>query len=140
MRWNCFSVWDNGSSIGVQVADQPVDIFMVDGVFEGPCVKGKGSWNNPEWAGGEVAMTVDLKNMIVKFVDKAAGVEINTLESGLTYANGMINLDKPAHVAVYNLSGKCVVQGSTQHLDINNLGSGLYIVNATVYKPLKIIK
>lgn len=52
--------WDGGASVGAQVEDNPVDFEMVDGVYSGPAVKGKGSFQFPAWEGGLMKITVDL--------------------------------------------------------------------------------
>ena len=65
--------WD-WYSIGAQDADNPVDIAMTDGNYSGdlfydPATKGagKGSWQIPNWPGGTVKMTVNLKTKKVDF-------------------------------------------------------------------------
>lgn len=65
--------WDN-NSIGSQDGDSPVDITLNDnGIYSGSCVvgtekgKGKGSWQIPDWAGGEVTITVNIKAKTVEF-------------------------------------------------------------------------
>lgn len=60
-------------SVGAQHDDNPVDItFNADGLYEGPVFvgvneneKGKGSWQDASWAGGNVEITVDLKAMTI---------------------------------------------------------------------------
>ncbi len=52
--------WDGGASVGAQVEDNPVELEMVDGVYSGPAVKGKGSFQFSAWEGGMMKITVDL--------------------------------------------------------------------------------
>lgn len=56
--------WEH-NSIGAQVEDNPVDIAFTDGKYNGPCFDGKGSWQVADWAGGKVAVTIDLNAMTV---------------------------------------------------------------------------
>lgn len=64
--------WDF-NSVGSQDGDSPVDIAMKNGIYTGACVvgagkgEGKGSWQIPDWAGGEVTITVNLKAKTVEF-------------------------------------------------------------------------
>ena len=66
--------WDT-NSIGAQVVDEPVDIELKGGVYEGPCVDGKGSWQVPGWGGGLVDMVVNLNTMTVTFTSLTEGRE-----------------------------------------------------------------
>lgn len=53
--------WDGGASVGIQEEDSPIDCEMdADGIYAGPAVKGKGSFNFPNWEGGKMKITVDL--------------------------------------------------------------------------------
>jgi hypothetical protein len=61
--------WDS-DSFGSQEVDNPIDITLTDGVYTGVAMKGKGSWNLPDWAGGKVAMEVDVNNGKVTFTQK----------------------------------------------------------------------
>lgn len=58
--------WDS-NSLGIQVDDNPVNIALENGVYTGAIVVGKGSWQEPNWAGGLVEITVDLNAMTVQF-------------------------------------------------------------------------
>lgn len=58
--------WEN-NSIGAQVEDNSVAISMASGSYTGPCVNGKGSWQDASWAGGDVKVTLDTNNMEVTF-------------------------------------------------------------------------
>ena len=72
--------WD-ADSYGTQVEDSPIDVAMVDGVYSGPMVKGKGSYNIPDWEGGSMKITVNMSNekaMMVTF--EAGGVDTNDKE------------------------------------------------------------
>lgn len=54
--------WDGGASVGAQVEDNPVECEMVNGVYSGAAVAGKGSFQFSAWEGGLMKMTVDLSN------------------------------------------------------------------------------
>lgn len=61
--------WD-ADSYGSQEADSPKDVELTNGVFSGEMVKGKGSYNVPDWAGGKVKITVNMskeEKLTVKF-------------------------------------------------------------------------
>lgn len=71
-------------SVGSQDADNPVDIsFNSEGIYEGPVAmgvekgdkKGKGSWQDTSWKGGNLEITINLKEMTV-VMQKAAGKKI----------------------------------------------------------------
>jgi hypothetical protein len=51
--------WDGGASIGIQEDDSAVDCAFTDGIYTGAIVSGKGSFNFPDWQGGEMTITVD---------------------------------------------------------------------------------
>ena len=57
--------WD-ADSYGSQADDSPIDVAFADGVYEGPIVKGKGSFNFPDWAGGQMTIVVNLKEMTLQ--------------------------------------------------------------------------
>ena len=58
--------WDEGS-LGCQASDEPIDYTFTDGTFNGTFVEGKGSWNFPAWAGGNMKMVVDTNTNKVTF-------------------------------------------------------------------------
>ena len=60
--------WDE-NSLGAQEEDSPVDGEFTDNVFGGSYVSGKGSWNFPNWAGGNMTLTVDTNKQTVTFVN-----------------------------------------------------------------------
>ncbi len=62
--------WD-ADSYGSQADDNAIDYTLTDGEFIGNIVKGKGSYNFPDWAGGKMAITVDMNTMkvTIKAVD-----------------------------------------------------------------------
>ena len=62
--------WDGGASYGSQVEDNPIDIDMSSGSYSGVATDGKGSWNEPNWGGGKVAITVDTNSNQVTFTQK----------------------------------------------------------------------
>lgn len=64
--------WD-ADSYGVQVEDNPVDCALDGGIYNGPIVKGKGSFNFPDWEGGSMKITVNMNNMSV--IIEAGGVD-----------------------------------------------------------------
>ena len=53
--------WDK-DSYGSQEDDSPIDYEFTDGVFDGTVVKGKGSFNFPDWKGGFMKITVDMSS------------------------------------------------------------------------------
>lgn len=57
--------WET-NSIGSQVEDSPIEI-SVSGTLTVDCVDGKGSWQDPNWGGGSLTMTVDLNTYKVTF-------------------------------------------------------------------------
>lgn len=57
--------WD-ADSYGSQEADSAIDVEIQDGVFESPIVKGKGSFNFPNFAGGEMTIVVNMKEMTLQ--------------------------------------------------------------------------
>lgn len=67
--------WET-NSIGAQVEDNPVDITLEGGVYEGPCFDGKGSWQVSDWAGGMVDMIVNLNTMQITFTSMTEGREV----------------------------------------------------------------
>lgn len=56
--------WD-ADSYGSQVDDNPLDFEFVDGEFATTLVKGKGSFNFPNWPGGKMSITVDMNDLRV---------------------------------------------------------------------------
>ena len=66
--------WEK-DSYGIQEADSPMDITLEDGVYSGAIVKGKGSYNVPDFAGGSVKITVNMNTMTVKF--EVGGVDVS---------------------------------------------------------------
>lgn len=71
--------WD-ADSYGSQADDNPVDYEFVDGSFAGQIVKGKGSFNFPDWAGGDMTITVDMSdpdNMTVTILEGAHEVTVS---------------------------------------------------------------
>lgn len=68
--------WD-ADSYGTQVDDNPIDIALDgDGVYNGSLVKGKGSFNIPDWTGGSMKITVDMsKEGAFKVKFEAGGVD-----------------------------------------------------------------
>ncbi len=72
--------WDGGASLGYQEADNATDFEMVDGSFSSALVKGKGSFNFPNWEGGEMTITVDMSdasNMFVTIQEGAHSVTVS---------------------------------------------------------------
>ena len=64
--YKALSNWD-ANSIGSQIADSSLPFELTDGVYEGECVDGKGSWNLTNWNDGWMALTVNLEAMMVTF-------------------------------------------------------------------------
>ena len=66
--YSALTGWDGGASVGSQTDDSPIASEFTDGVYSGTCVApGKGSWQFDTFAGGDVKLTVDLNQNIVKF-------------------------------------------------------------------------
>ncbi len=51
--------WDD-DSYGSQEEDNPIDQFFTDNLWQYNLVKGKGSFNFPDWPGGVMVITVDM--------------------------------------------------------------------------------
>lgn len=66
--------WDD-DSYGSQADDNPLDITLTDGIYEGSVMKGKGSFNIPDWEGGKMKITVNLNNNTI--VMEAGGIDTN---------------------------------------------------------------
>lgn len=67
--------WD-ADSWGSQEEDNPIDFAFTGDEFNSTLVKGKGAFNFPDWAGGKMDITVDLRdkdknkgNIIIKAVE-----------------------------------------------------------------------
>ena len=63
--------WET-NSVGAQEEDNPVEITMNNGIYEGSAVAGKGSWQISGWPGGYVKMSVDLNTRKVIFEETEA--------------------------------------------------------------------
>ena len=61
--------WET-DSFGLQADDAPIDLTWTDGIYEGAAMDGKGSWNDPTWAGGKVEITVNINDGTVLFEQK----------------------------------------------------------------------
>lgn len=81
--------WD-ANSYGSQADDNPIDYEFVDGKFEGTAVAGKGSYNFPNWQGGEMTITVDMSDMGNIKVTMLAGSHTPTVSSYI-YCVGTIS-------------------------------------------------
>ncbi len=64
--YSALTGWDD-DSYGSQTDDNPLDIVFDDDEYSGPIVKGKGSYQVPDWTANWVKMTVNLKSMSVTF-------------------------------------------------------------------------
>ncbi len=70
--------WD-ADSYGSQVDDNPIDFEFADGSFTTNIVKGKGSFNFPNWPGGDMTITVDMSNsadMILTILEASHEVSV----------------------------------------------------------------
>lgn len=66
--YKALSGWNGGDSMGSQSEDNPVDIELKDGIYNGSLsVPGKGSYQIPNWEGGMVSMVVNVKAKTVEF-------------------------------------------------------------------------
>ena len=83
-----------------------VEVEFTDGVFNGTCQPGKGSWQLATWDGGDLTMKVNLKDWTVTFTvgSEDAGVE------------SIIDANSP--VEYYNLQG----------VKVNNPQNGIFVV------------
>lgn len=74
--------WES-NAVGSQDTDAPIDIQLKDGVYEGKVFVGKkkgdklgkGSWQISDWTGGNLEITVNLKEMTIK-MQKAPGKRV----------------------------------------------------------------
>lgn len=62
----------NANSIGAGAGytdddDTDYDVAFTSGNYTGPAYDGKGKWNDPTWAGGEVTITLDLNTYEISF-------------------------------------------------------------------------
>ncbi len=96
--------WD-ADSYGSQADDSPIDCALDGGIYNGPIVKGKGSFNFPDWQGGSMKITVNMNNMSV--IVEAGGVD--TSNSPFIYLVGMPSgwtepsADNAAHYEAWKL-------------------------------------
>lgn len=60
--------WD-ADSWGSQADDSPVDCTLTNGTYNGNLVKGKGAFNFPGFAGGEMTLIIDMKNNKITVVE-----------------------------------------------------------------------
>lgn len=126
--------WD-GASWGIREDDNMYACMMVDGMYDGSIVKGKGSYSFPEWPGGLMYMTVDLNNGKVKFSDAAhAELEPTIVATSDVVIAGVghvtVTLAQPRQVTVFNTVGMLVksleLPAGTNEIP---LAPGFYIVN-----------
>ena len=103
--------WET-NSIGSQVEDNPVDIALEGGVYEGECVDGKGSWQVSDWGGGMVDMIVNLNDMTVTFKSMTDAREIYIIGA----------------CSGWDINSKAMVLKETQLG--SNIYSGTYNINA----------
>ncbi len=108
--------WD-ADSYGSQTDDNPIDCTLDGGIYNGPIVKGKGSFNFPDWAGGSMKITVNMNNMSV--IIEAGGVD--TSNSPFIYLVGAPSgwtepsADNAAHYEawkLYDVEGNGVYTGT----------------------------
>ena len=77
--------WDEGASIGTQADDNPVQFNWQDGETY-DLVKGKGSFEFVDWAGGTMTIQVDLNTMKVTFWEGA----VQTTTTRYIYVMGQL--------------------------------------------------
>ena len=82
--------WES-NSIGAQDQDNPVQITLTDGKYEGSCVYGKGAWEITNWGGADVLMTVNLNDMTVEFVSDGEVIENPEPSELALYVRGGFN-------------------------------------------------
>ncbi|MBO5779830.1 MAG: SusE domain-containing protein [Muribaculaceae bacterium] len=68
--------WDGGASMGAQVEDNALTFEMTDNAFEGSIMKGKGSYQFSNWAGGKMTMCVNLAENTVTFIGGEAEIAV----------------------------------------------------------------
>lgn len=104
--------WEN-NSLGCGLYDGNEDYWFTDGVFSGGFVWGKQNWNFPDWAGGRMNMTVDFKEMQVKFVDQEHS-KVDTVSENLrvvrTFKGGVKVEATDADVDIFDLQGRRVAR------------------------------
>ena len=72
--------WDGGASLGSQAEDNPIDIQgdFLDGIYDGSCVPGKGSWKFKLDKETMVGLTVNTNNMTVR-IDITGNINYDVL-------------------------------------------------------------
>ena len=124
--------WD-ADSYGSQTDDSPIDCVLDGGVFNGPIVKGKGSFNFPDWAGGKMKITVNMNNMSV--IMEEGGVD--TSNSPFIYLVGAPSgwtaplADNAAHYEAWKLFD---VEGNGVYVGTFQVNAGEFIFR--FYKEL----
>lgn len=125
------SGWEVGA-LGCQAYDNPIDYQMTEGQFSGTLVDGKGTWNFPDWAGGNMNMTVDLNNYTVFFEDPTISALDDALISHETIQPGVgqVSVSGADRVTIYNTMGILLADIQADDTTITiDLPAGLYIVN-----------
>lgn len=116
-------------AVGSQDDDNPIDIaFDSEGVYEGPVYMGvsvgdklgKGSWQVPNWPGGNVEITINLKDMTIK-MEKSAGKQIYAIGN---IQGWDINSDKCALLEIP--AGSNIYEGTFDIDDPANVEFALY--------------
>lgn len=103
------------NSVGSQDDDKPVDISLTDGeytgeVFYDPTTKaaGKGSWQIPDWTGGVVTITVNMKEKTIRIVSGAVAKVLYVV--GACSANAW-NIDNSGTVLTETPAGSGIYEG-----------------------------
>ncbi|MCM1290600.1 MAG: SusE domain-containing protein [Prevotella sp.] len=66
--YSALTGWDGGDSLGSQAEDSPVEASLTNGVYSGPYVSGKGSWDVAIPSDGKLTIIVDTNQKTVNFV------------------------------------------------------------------------
>ncbi len=133
---------ENGSlpSIGSGPYDgQSVSVEFSNGVYNGPCVYGKGNWSIPGWSGGDLEITVDLGSMTVKFDDgTGTGIKVVSTENSMVVRNNILSTADNASITLYTVAGKRIASANGS-LALSDLPKGIYVA-VSAGKTLKVVK
>lgn len=96
-------------------------------------------WVIPNWEGGDLTITLNLKYQYVKFYSKSAGIDTIVSPSFNLQFNGTtVYAQGAGRIAVYNLAGQKIIDQAGDEVNVSSLPSGIYIAKANG-KSLKII-
>lgn len=122
-------------------ASENIDMVFEDGIYESEVVwPGEGNWVYTGEEGAYIKMSVDTWNLTAKFViTDDSGVEMNITNGlGLRYNNGIIAAPKAVVYNVYNMAGQVIARGFGENIVLSNLPTGVYVVKAEGFNPIKV--